>query len=1099
VLRDEGLRLRQSAAEMRGNAHALRGNIQMVTSGVGNAEAINAAFHDHSKSRHDAAGQADTGLGISDQKAATVAEQAPGGVEKANEQKAKSADVASESSSLAGESAGQTGDDEEAAAKAQENSGKMNSVASDIGTIDNAVGQAQTAATQLVQDAAEAKKTNAATHAKVADLNTTLAQTDTKLEQMDGQNAAARGQLAALASGPDQMLAEAQALDEQGMQLIETSKDIEARLAATQASYAQAMKSLPKEEEEPETTVQREPEEGAPQPDTSSDAESVAGAGKPEKESKEIDLTENLPEWLTGEKKPTEEERERAYHENENRRKAEIEQIEGANKDGFDKLSQGDKALLALKLTGHNLFGGVSKISWPGWGKVGEGAPKLVIGIFDPRSALTGALSGVNMIINASVQFFKQPSWGGLLKLAADIATGITIILGSIVALAGTIAAIMTAISILSFGTLAPICGPVIAFCATVMSTVGGWTFWAGMVALGLQALVFLKDLYAASTAKTAAELQKSADAMSADAKNAGNAALQAGMGKLAQFGGRAMQSEISAAGGGAAFARKAAAKSLLGEAGEGFKKGGGLRGFGKALGKGITKRAAGAGKGIKQVVTHPIETIKDIRKAMKSAPKEEPMTFKEGMSKDFLVGPSKEAKAAAAEAKVGGAAKVGEEVHTPPKAEAAAKAQETHLKSTAGKEGADLSPSELAKDKAIADDLPKQKISEGEFKEKAELPNGHDVKYTEEGCFCRFSAKPKCGGFFGKNPSEATISETTEKIAKAAKLGATGEEVSQGAKDIRAFLSKAGKTKETDALAAKVIEEINQTGKLSEETAAELRAQLTPSTTKGATTRFDAKTRVQVDRLRRQRPIKPTGLSTEEEALWLKYEKYYDNRLDELEGQIAKKKPLKDGPKDWDSYKSDPRVREDFRRGAEFNRATEKDFEAIKAQEEAAAKAGLKSETGIKKAEPEVAFTTKKGESTRADHMFSYEDANGNTKYVTVSNKSRTFRDAVEVEGTVTRLNESALRSQVEADVDELINKYSGRLESRSFQPGFEELHGEKITVNEVFMHYDPEAIVAVAGYSKQEIMGMIKSIAERRAFARRKNMLFYLIFETK
>jgi hypothetical protein len=771
VLRDEGLRLRQSAAEMRANAHALRGNMQMVSSGVGNSEAVTGAFHDNSKYRHDAAGQADTGLGISDQKAATVAEQAPGGEAKANEQKAKSADVAGESSSLAGESAGQTGDDEEAAADAQENSGKMNSVSSDIGTIDNAIGQAASAATVLVQDAAQAKTTNTATHTKLAEVNDTLAQTDTKLEEMDGQNAAARSQLAALASGPDQMLAQAQALDEQGMQLIETSKQIEANLAASQAGYDQAMKGIPKEEEPTETegAGEGEIEEGGGAPDTE------AAAVQSDEKSKDIDLTESLPEWLSGEKKPSDEERERAYQENEQRRQDEIKEIENSKEGGFDKLTAGDKMAMALKLTGRNLFGGVSKISWPGWGKVGEGAAKMVIGLFDPRSALTGALGGVNMIVNASVQFFKQPSWGGLLKLAADVATGITIILGSIVALAGTIAAIMTAISILSFGTLAPVCGPVIAFCATVMSTVGGWTFWAGLVAVELQALLFLKDLYAAATAKTAAELQKSSEAMSSDAKNAGNAALQAGMGKLAQFGGRAMQAEISAAGGGTNFARNVASKSLLGEAGEGFGKGGGIKGFGKALGRGITKRAVRAGKGIKQVVTHPIQTIKDIRQAIKSAPKEEPMSFKEGMSKDFLVGPSKEANVAANEAKVASATKVGEEVHAPPKAKAGV--DEPKLAQSTRKQGPDLSPDEFGNELKSADKAPKQKVSEGNFKEKAELPNDHEM-VSSGACDCRRSVKPICllKSRSGGKVSQAEIDDLVGKIAN--KTGQSPEDV---------------------------------------------------------------------------------------------------------------------------------------------------------------------------------------------------------------------------------------------------------------------------------------------------------------------------------
>jgi hypothetical protein len=166
------------------------------------------------------------------------------------------------------------------------------------------------------------------------------------------------------------------------------------------------------------------------------------------------------------------------------------------------------------------------------------------------------------MIANATVNFARAPSWEGALRAAANIATGLTIILGSITALAGVIAALMTAITILSLGIAAPITGPIIAFCASVMSVVGTWTFWVGLIAAGLQALVFLVDLYKAGTAETAEALQQQSERMREDASQAGNALLQAGMGRLAAVGGRAMQAEIRAAGGGVRFASRMAVRA---------------------------------------------------------------------------------------------------------------------------------------------------------------------------------------------------------------------------------------------------------------------------------------------------------------------------------------------------------------------------------------------------------------------------------------------------------------------------------------------------------------------------------------------------------
>jgi hypothetical protein len=179
------------------------------------------------------------------------------------------------------------------------------------------------------------------------------------------------------------------------------------------------------------------------------------------------------------------------------------------------------------------------------------------------------------MIANGVANFARNPSWIGGLRLAATIATGLTVILGSITALAGVIAAIMTAITILSLGTAAPITGPIIAFCATIMTTVGGWTFWVGLIAAALQALTFVADLWKAGTAQTADQLQQQSEAMTEDARNAGNSLLQAGMGKLAQVGGRALQSQIGVAGGGVRFAARLGARSPVGSVVSGIRRAG--------------------------------------------------------------------------------------------------------------------------------------------------------------------------------------------------------------------------------------------------------------------------------------------------------------------------------------------------------------------------------------------------------------------------------------------------------------------------------------------------------------------------------------------
>jgi hypothetical protein len=267
-----------------------------------------------------------------------------------------------------------------------------------------------------------------------------------------------------------------------------------------------------------------------------------------------VDLAGKLPSWATGEEAPSEKERAKEQQENEQQRKddlAKINEIAGGN---FKSLTAGQKTRIALQLAGQKLFRSISKTQWPGWGKLAKG-------LIDPRGPLTGVLSGLSMILSAGANIFSKEQWvrdpiGNVLKSAADIATGLTIIFGSITALAGLIIAIATAATILTFGAAAPITGPIIAFCATVLTTVGGWTIYTGLIALGLQEMVFIKNLIEAATAKNAEELESRSNDMKEDVSNAGNVLLQIGMAKLGQIGGKALSAEIKAAGSGAAFAR---------------------------------------------------------------------------------------------------------------------------------------------------------------------------------------------------------------------------------------------------------------------------------------------------------------------------------------------------------------------------------------------------------------------------------------------------------------------------------------------------------------------------------------------------------------
>jgi hypothetical protein len=628
--------LRQQATLQRANAMTMQGNIGLVMKGIGQSEQGVQKSTVHLEFRQGLVEQAKSALELSEQKADMVAKEAPEYAAKSDEGKEESGPMVTEAGEMAGENAANAPDDEEAAGDSQEQGEKINKVGSDASNMDDAIAQTKERAGSLGEEATQAKETNAQSGEKINSAKETLDQTQGRLDQMNQQNVQSRGQVEALASQPEEMIMQANDLDQQGQTLIQSSGEIIQRLTQVQADYQAGMSSVPAiaeaegvgeagppiqmqpvEESVGQATAVAEgpgPEEAQPEAPTeepaefSSDGQGPGGDGRTE-----IDLAgglqESLPSWATGAEEPSQEKRQQAIQEQEERRAQQLQEINEAAGGDFESLSAGEKMGLALEMTGQNLFGSVSEIEWPGWGK-------LAAGLIDPRGPMMGVVGGLSKMLSGAANLFSAEQWardplGNLLKSAADIATGLTIVLGSITALAGVIIAIMTAITVLSFGFAAPVTGPIIAFCATVLTTVGGWTIAVGKIALILQALVLIKNLIDAATAKNAQELLSESEQMTENVKDAGGVVLQMGMAKLGQIGGRGLKAQIAEAGGAKAFARAipgkmvSSARALPGRVAGGVRAvGRGITGGARAVGRGARAVGRGArslGKGVKQ------------------------------------------------------------------------------------------------------------------------------------------------------------------------------------------------------------------------------------------------------------------------------------------------------------------------------------------------------------------------------------------------------------------------------------------------------------------------------------------------------------------
>jgi len=504
-LRHAGHALMSEAAATRARGHALDAGISTARAKVANAEGAVATLHGYVEQRRQAVGQAKAAHAVSEQKAAMVAAQAPEFVAKAEEGKAKSSPMAAEASGLAGQAASAQPDDEEAAGKSREQAGQISKAGTDLGQIDAAIGQTGQRASGLVSEAAAAQAKNADATARIAASESVLGATSSKLQGMTAQSSQAKSTLAGLQDGPADLQAGAAALSGHANDAMDASRGLEQQLHAAQTAYLAARAAA------------------VPTPATSRPATAVQRQAFADRE--RAQLVSGVPEWLSGEEPASAQERANQLTEANQRREAELAAINAAADGNFSKLDAGTKMGLALRLTFSRLTGELGETNWPKFGAT------LLRGFVDPRVSLAGVLSGLNMILSGGANLLSLSQWkrdplGNLLKSAADIATGITIVLGSIAGLAIAIIAICAAAILLTFGLASPVCLPVISICTTVAATVGPWAVEAAAIALELNAYVLIKNLVDAATADNANKLQGSVENMAEDTKTMGAMAM---------------------------------------------------------------------------------------------------------------------------------------------------------------------------------------------------------------------------------------------------------------------------------------------------------------------------------------------------------------------------------------------------------------------------------------------------------------------------------------------------------------------------------------------------------------------------------------------
>lgn len=611
ALREHGHEMQVNAVTEEVNAHTLEGNVGLLDQHVAKGQEGIGLGNEHLAFRQEVSKQGREGQKTSEEKQSLVESEAPRLVDKSKEGMDETGPMKQEAKRTANENDSKKPDDDDGAEDSKEQGKKLEETSKGAENLDTAVSDSKKRSESLVTEAAEAKSKNTETDRNLSGVEESLAGADTRLKELQRQNQAAIGEIGALRKKPNEIRVAAHRLDGQGMELVLRSKDIEERIATSQKTYQSTLAEAPQELEAPkevidlltgaeggagggagsdvqrktaseegsgdDTLVQRTPESGS----ENSEIQRAPEDGYEDR--REVDLLSAFAQ----QQEQTDVQRQQTLQAAEERRQADLAYIRSQSEGGFERLNVLDKGWIALKLMGRNLFGGLSNIKMPSAGE-------LLVSLFNPVVALRGVVAGLNQVLGGAANLFSLAQWkkdpiGNLLKSAADIATGITVILGSITALAGIIIAIMTALIILTWGFAAPVAGPVISFCASVLVTVGGWTIAVGKVALLLQALVFIKNLIEAMASKTAEDLRVNSNQMTSDARNFGNAALQIGMAKLGQIGGRNLQTRMGLFGSPTTWAADMPRRFLNG--GRNF-----FLGFGRA-GSGISNFFGAAGR----------------------------------------------------------------------------------------------------------------------------------------------------------------------------------------------------------------------------------------------------------------------------------------------------------------------------------------------------------------------------------------------------------------------------------------------------------------------------------------------------------------------
>ena len=430
---------------------------------------------------------------------------------------------------------------------------KLNELNTNAGTINQAVTQAGNTTQKLSQEAQQAKGKNARIQGEILSSRASILKSKAKLAADTRKNREAKEELGKLTPKLKQVESQSKKLNQEADGLLLDSYHIEHEVIKTQNAYYANMASV----EGRNSLIQKEKDKIQKAPKELNQAEQLLidfAQLKTEDEQTvflrklspgERNLLKDKFEEVNANYDNDQSEHQGLINQNvESIRNAQIEVFNNKRKDALQKpLNLVTKNLnritglkrlwMSISIAFSDIWNDVTSITWTDVGK-------FIESIFSPKAwfeAISGSISGIWDDLT-NWKGFSQDPVGMILQKAAGIANKVLVIAGVITGILGILTLAAAVGSIFTLGGLAPLA----AWLGGATITMGTITFWIGAIALGLNVLNGIKNIYDVHTAKTAEVLFKNSGELKSDIANSGMAILAMIGGKASKKGGASIK-----------------------------------------------------------------------------------------------------------------------------------------------------------------------------------------------------------------------------------------------------------------------------------------------------------------------------------------------------------------------------------------------------------------------------------------------------------------------------------------------------------------------------------------------------------------------------